>query len=85
MEKINLRDDEGNDIELFVLEETNIAVKHYLLLAEDAEGDSDAYIFREEASDEEDDEATYVPVEDDTEFDAVLKIFEELMDDTDFD
>ena len=69
MEKINLRDDEGNDIELFVLEETNIAGKHYLLLAED----------------EEDDEATYVPVEDDTEFDAVLKIFEELMDDTDFD
>ena len=73
MEKINLRDDEGNDIELFVLEETNIAGKHYLLLAEDAEGDSDAYIFREEASDEEDDEATGLLVEDDDEATGILE------------
>ena len=46
MEKITFFGDEGEEISLFVLEETTVSEKHYLLLTEDEEGDSDAYIFR---------------------------------------
>ena len=54
----------------------------YLLVAEDSEGDSDAFILKEIATDDAD--ATYEFVEDDVEFEAVVKIFEELVEDTDF-
>ena len=82
MEKVTFFGDEGEEISLFVLEETTVSEKHYLLLTEDEEGDSDAYIFREEEGDEE--ESVYVPVEDDVELEAILKVFGELLDDAEF-
>ena len=82
MEKITFFGDEGEEISLFVLEKTTVSEKHYLLLTEDEEGDSDAYIFREEEGDEE--ESVYVPVEDDVELEAILKVFGELLDDAEF-
>lgn len=85
MEQITLTDEDGNQSELYVQEETTLNGKHYLLLTEKEEGDSDAYLFREEADPEnpDDAEAVYVPVTDDTEFDAVLSLFRELLEDTD--
>lgn len=82
MDKITFITDTDETVELFVLEETTVSEHKYLLVAEDAEGDSEAYIFREVASNE--DEVAYEPVEDDVEFSAILKVFEELMEDTDF-
>ncbi len=83
MDQIVFIDEEtGEEVLLYVLEETTISEQHYLLLAEDAEGDSDAYIFREIGGDDE--ESTYEPVEDDVELEAVIKVFGELMDDTAF-
>ncbi|MBQ1748997.1 MAG: DUF1292 domain-containing protein [Lachnospiraceae bacterium] len=83
MEQITLFDENNEEQKLYVLEETTLAGNHYLLLCEEPEGDSDAYIFREESSDSEE-EATYTPVEDDKEYDAVLSVFEKLLEDTDF-
>ncbi len=83
MESITLKaPDTEEEITVFVLEETTLNEHKYLLVAEDSEGDSDAFILKEIATDDAD--ATYEFVEDDVEFEAVVKIFEELVEDTDF-
>ena len=83
MESITLMGpDTEEEITVFVLEETTLNEHKYLLVAEDSEGDSDAFILKEIATDDAD--ATYEFVEDDVEFEAVVKIFEELVEDTDF-
>lgn len=84
-ESITLTGENGDSHTLYVLEGTVLNEKNYLLLAESPAGDSDAYIFREEPEDSGSEETVYVPVTDETELAAVGKIFEELLDDTDFD
>ncbi len=74
--------DTDEEITVFVLEETTLNQQKYLLVTEDSEGDTDAFILKEVASDETD--STYEIVEDDVEFEAVVKIFQELVEDTDF-
>ena len=83
MEKIRFVDKDTDEVvELFVLEETNVSEKKYLLVAEDEEGDTDAYIFRYIS--EDDDEVIYEPVDEDPEYSAILKVFEELLEDSEF-
>jgi hypothetical protein len=86
MEPIYLPDEDGNQIKLFVVEETQLSGFKYLLVCEsdDENEDSDAYILKEVSA--EGDDAVYEFVEDDVEFDAVAKLFEELVgDDADMD
>jgi len=87
MEKVIFFDEETNEqIEFVVEEETQLNGSKYLLVSEadvpeDAE-DVDAYILKEVQA--EGDEVIYVMVEDDVEFQALAKVFEELTDeDTD--
>lgn len=83
MESITLMaPDTEEEITVFVLEETTLNEHKYLLVAEDSEGDTEAFILKEIAADDTD--ATYEIVDDDVEFEAVVKIFEELVEDTDF-
>lgn len=83
MESITLiAPDTEEEITVYVLEETTLNQQKYLLVTEDSEGDTEAYILKEIATD--DTEATYEMVEDDVEFEAVVKIFQELVEDTDF-
>ena len=80
MESITLiAPDTEEEITVYVLEETTLNQQKYLLVTEDSEGDTEAYILKEIATDDTD--ATYEMVEDDVEFEAVVKIFQE---DTDF-
>ncbi len=81
MEPISLSSGD-EEILLYVLEETTLNEQKYLLVTEEEHGDTDAFILKELASDETD--ITYEFVEDDVEFEAVTKIFEELVDDADF-
>lgn len=67
---------------LYVLEETSLAGRKYLLVTDAPEGDAEAFIFREDGEDEEN--ITYGPVEDDREYEVIAKLFEELLDDTEF-
>ena len=86
MEPIYLPDEDGNEIKLFVVEETQLSGIKYLLVCEsdNEEEDSDAYILKEVSVDGDD--VVYEFVEDDVEFDAVAKLFEELVgDDADID
>jgi hypothetical protein len=82
MDKVFFASEDGKNIELFILEETTISESHYILAAEDESEDSTAYILKEVSRNGED--IVFSMVEDDNEFDAVLSVFEELMDDTDF-
>ena len=83
MEKIKLTTtDPAEELEVYVLEETTINQQKYLLVAEEETGDCGAFILK--LTGEEQEDYTYVPVEDEVEFSAVLKVFEELLEDTDF-
>ena len=83
MESITLiAPDTEEEITVYVFEETTLNQQKYLLVTEDSEGDTEAYILKEIATDDTD--ATYEMVEDDVEFEAVVKIFQELVEDTDF-
>ena len=82
MEKVVFADPETKeDIEFFVVEETQINGKKYLLVTEEEDGDSDAYILEELANDNDD--IVYGMVEDDAQLAALGKVFAELIDDAD--
>ena len=82
MEKVVFVDPETKEeIEFFVVEETQINGKKYLLVTEEEDGDSDAYILEELANDNDD--IVYGMVEDDAQLTALGKVFAELIDDAD--
>ena len=82
MEKVIFVDPETKEnIEFFVEEETQINGKKYLLVTEEEDGDSDAYILEELANDKDD--IVYGMVEDDERLTALGKVFAELIDDAD--
>ncbi len=68
--------------EFFCLEQTQINNQNYLLVTEEEDGDSDAYILKEISSEGED--AVYEMVEEDAELEAIGKVFSELIEDVDF-
>ncbi|MBQ0146357.1 MAG: DUF1292 domain-containing protein [Lachnospiraceae bacterium] len=80
--KIVIKDDEGNEIELFVLEATKINGAYYILTTDAQEDeDGECYILKD-VSKPEDAEAVYQFVENEDELNFVGKIFAELMEDT---
>lgn len=83
MEKIKFTSPDSQEaIEVFCLEQTKINNQNYLLVAEEEDGDSEAFILKEISSEGE--EAVYEMVEEDEEFLAIAKVFTELMEDVDF-
>ena len=80
--KIILTDEEGNEEEFYIVEQTRVYGKNYILVSTEQEGDADALILKD-ISEDSNEEAAYVPVEDENELAAVMKIFEEMLDDID--
>ena len=85
-EKIIFLDDDGNEIEMAVIEETRINNVNYILVTDDENGENDeeatAYILKD-VSNDEDEEAVYEMVIDDSEIEYIGKIFSELLEDVD--
>lgn len=82
---ISMLTDDGSMVDFFVLEETRINGKNYLLVTDsDEEEDGDCYILKD-ISRPEDAEAVYEFVEDDGELDYLYRIFSELVSDMDID
>ena len=83
MEKITFTLNTGEVVEFAVMEETKLGGTNYLLVteSEDEETDTEAYILKEIAEDEE--QVFYEMVEDDRELEYVSKIFAELLEDVD--
>ncbi|MGI6071486.1 MAG: DUF1292 domain-containing protein [Lachnospiraceae bacterium] len=73
--------DDGTQEIFYVVEETQLAGVNYLLVSDsdDSSAEAEAYILKD-VSGIEDDEALYEYVEDDEEFQALAKVFAELLD-----
>ena len=82
MDTIKFITEDGEEIEFYVIEETRLGGMTYLLATESLEDGADAYILKD-VSAQTDAEACYVEIEDDSEREAVSKIFAELLDDID--
>ena len=82
-EKIVLTDDEGNEVEMYVVEETRINNVNYILVTEEWDEEEEIAHILKDVSDENDEEAIYEMVEDDSELDYIGRIFSELLEDID--
>ena len=82
---ITMVTDSGESVDFYVLEETRINAVNYLLHTDAPENqDGECYILKD-VSGQQDAEAVYEFVEDDSELDALMKVFEELLSDADVD
>ena len=83
MEKIKFTDpDTGECLEFYVLEQTRINNRDYLLVTVDEDGDSDAFVLKDLSEDTEK-EAVYEIVEGEAELEAIAKVFSEMLEDVD--
>ena len=82
-EKIVLTDDEGNEVEMYVVEETRINNVNYILVTEEGVEEEEIAHILKDVSDENDEEAINEMVEDDSELDYIGRIFSELLEDID--
>lgn len=83
MEKLTFVTDDNENVELYIIEEIRANGVNYLLVtdsSDEEDTDAECYILKDTSS-EADTDAVYEFVEDDTEFDAISRIFAELMDD----
>ncbi len=78
--QIIVKDEEsGEDVSLFVIEETELSKEKYLLVAESEDEDADAMILHEVSVDEASGDVSYEVVTDDTLLQSLGKIFSELL------
>ncbi len=83
MEKIKFVFEETKEeVEFFVLEQTKISGNTYILVTDSEEDEAECLILKDTSSAEEK-ESVYEIVEDEVELSAVLKVFEELLEDVD--
>ena len=83
--EFTFKNEEGTEEQVFfyVLDQTRISGINYLLVTDTEEGDADALILKDVAPAEEK-ESIYEIVSDETELMAVAKVFEEIMEDIEF-
>ena len=83
MEKIKFVFEETKEeVEFFVLEQTKINGNSYILVTDSEDDEAECLILKDTSAAEEKD-SVYEIVEDDVELSAVLKVFEELLEDID--
>lgn len=83
MEKIVFMPDGEAPVEFFVLEQTQIAGKKYILVTDFEEGDGEALILKDVTGAGEE-ESVYEIVSDDMELHAVADVFSNLLEDIQF-
>ena len=80
-EMITMTGEDGNELSFYVLEQTKFLGNEYLLVTESPESE-EVFLLKEAKS--EKDEIFYTFVEDEKELSAVSDLFEELMEDVEF-
>lgn len=80
MEKLVFQDEQGADKVFYIVEQTRMGGKNYLLVADSKDEDAECLILKDTAA-EEDTESVYEIVEEGEELDALLTVFEELLED----
>ena len=76
---IEFETEDGKKVPFYVVEETVLGGTSYLLVTDSEEEEAEAYIMREIT--DQDGQGIYEMVEDDSELEAVSKIFSELLED----
>jgi len=82
MNKISITDENGETLELFIVEQARVNATDYILVTESEDDEAQAYILKD-ISGTESAEAVYEFVDDDNELEAIGKVFSELLEDTD--
>ncbi len=82
MEKVTFQKNENETVEYYILEQTRISGVNYLLVADTEEDDGEAVILKE-ISAAEDEIGGYTDDLTEEEFEAVVPIFENLLEDVD--
>ena len=82
METIQITSEDGEQIQFYVVEQTRVNGKDYILVTETEDEEAEAYILKDVSSDIET-EAVYEFVEEEDELNALAAVFSELVDDTD--
>lgn len=84
--QVTFLNEKGEEVSFFILEETEIAGNHYLLVADSKEEDANALILKEkqEKETEKEKELLFEPVQSETEWESVLKVFEQLLEEVSF-
>ena len=80
MEKVTFQKNEKETVEYYILEQTRISGVNYLLVTDTKEGDGEAVILKE-VSAAEDEMGGYTDDLTEEEFEAVVPIFENLLED----
>lgn len=80
MEKIVFKLDDNAEEAFFVLEQTKLNGNTYILVTDSEEDEAECLILKDTSA-PEDKESLYEVVEDEVELSAVLKVFEELLED----
>lgn len=81
--KIRFQSEDGTVTEFYIEEQTRIGGTAYLLVSDSLEEEASAYILKD-VSEDTSPEACYVMVEDEEELQAVFKVFEQMLEDVDF-
>ena len=81
--KIRFQLADGTVEEFFIEEQTRIGGVSYLLVSDSMEDEASAYILKDVSKDT-DPEACYEMLEDEDELQAVYKVFEQMLEDVDF-
>lgn len=82
LESIKVYNEDGEEVELYVIEQTQVAGNTYLLATEDEDSEeSEMWIFKQSGTGA--DEVFYETIEDDRELEAVAKVFEAMLEDCD--
>ena len=83
MQSINFITDEGEEIPFYIIEQTTLAGKDFLLVTDSDTDEDEAEVYiMQEISDQED-QTVYEFVEDEAQLEALSKVFAEILDDVD--
>lgn len=83
MEKITFNPEGEAPVDFYVLEQTTIAGVNYILVTDVEEGDGEALILKD-LSTSEDADSLYEIVSEETELNAVAAVFENILEDVEF-
>ena len=82
-EYITFTTDDGEEIDFAIIEETRINGVNYILVTDNIENEeAEAYILKD-VSNDEDKDAVFEMVEDESEIEYIGKVFDELLEDID--
>ena len=83
LEKIAFCPDGGEAVEFYVLEQTRLAGRDYILVTESLDEEEGEALILKDVSSPEDQEAVYETVDDEQELDAVASVFADMLEDVD--